>query len=107
MHAQYSQGDGDQHQPIDDKMQGDPRPGIFEPLRDKGDRQADRQVREQNPGIEDDVEERPKQPMDGPGPLPIAQFLSWQNVATPPEFFPQDVDHQQEQDGKQPPSVPY
>ena len=42
MYTQYSEGDRDQNNPIDDKMQDDPRPGIFEPLRDEWDRQADR-----------------------------------------------------------------
>jgi len=35
MYTQYSHGDGDQNNPIDDKMQDNPRPGIFEPLRDE------------------------------------------------------------------------
>jgi len=60
-------------------MQDDRRPGIFEPLRDEWDRQADRQVREQDPGIEDDVEERPEQPMNDPGTFPVAEFLSYGN----------------------------
>ena len=42
MYTQYSESDRDQNKPIDDKMQDDPRPGIFEPLRNEWDRQADR-----------------------------------------------------------------
>src|ERR1051326_7992595 len=33
MYTQYSKCDGDQNKPIDDKMQDDPGPGIFEPSR--------------------------------------------------------------------------
>ena len=42
MYTQYSEGDRDQNHPIDDKMQDDRSPGIFEPLRNAWDRQADR-----------------------------------------------------------------
>ncbi len=51
------------------------------------------------------MEERPEQTVHYPGSCSSTEFLSWQDVAAPPEFFAQDVEHEQEEYSKEHPPI--
>jgi hypothetical protein len=60
MNSQYAQRNGYQEvEHIQEKMDDHPRPGVLQPLRDEGDRQADGHIRNHRPRIEEDNKEHP------------------------------------------------